>query len=112
VLGRAVPGHDSKEHDEYTLTGHGFLIFMCPPILRGIKKRIPTLGSKGPQAPFADGTPNYLINVNPHSTAVLHEVFHTVSVNQDKDGFIDPELIDLACECLIPQEHRLVLPNY
>ncbi|GIC91571.1 uncharacterized protein Aud_008016 [Aspergillus udagawae] len=37
VLGCAVAGHDSVERNDYTPTGHGFVTFMCPPILRGSK---------------------------------------------------------------------------
>ncbi|GFF54751.1 hypothetical protein CNMCM6936_000144 [Aspergillus lentulus] len=99
VLGRSVAGHDFEKRSGYMHTGHGFLIFMCPPTLRGLKKYTPTLGSKGAQAPFSDGTPNYLSNVRPHSATLLHEVFHAVSVNQDKDDFVtDPELLDFAYE--------------
>lgn len=47
VLGRSVAGHDAEKRNGYMHTGHGFLIFMCPSNLEGVKKIHADAGFQG-----------------------------------------------------------------
>jgi hypothetical protein len=55
-----VMGHDTEERDGYTLTGHGLVIFMCPPILRGSKTEPRRWVPRGPRHPWLMALPTTL----------------------------------------------------